>query len=260
MNPARRPPFRRLLAAALFTGLALCAAALPAAAQEITVSAAASLQNAMRDLGGAFELARPGATVRFNFGASGALVSQLANGAPVDVLATADSETMDRADAAQRLAPGSRVDFASTQLVLVSPLPRPATLHMLADLNRADVRRIAVGTPASVPAGRYAQMALEKAGLWTTLMPKLVYADDVRQALSYVSRAEADAAFVYRTDALLDAATVRIDLAVTAAGSVRYPVARIVNSRAPSTAQAFIAFVGSAAGQAVLARHGFGGP
>jgi molybdate transport system substrate-binding protein len=252
---APRAVLTAVLAAVLCAGFAR-----GAAAQEITVSAAASLQNAMREIGAAYKAANPGATVNFNFAASGALLAQLAQGAPVDVFASADAETMDKAQAQRLIAAPSRVDFAANELVLVSPLAKPARVGSLADLARPQVQRITLGSPSSVPAGRYAQRALEQAGLWAPLAPKLVFAENVRQALNYVARAEVEAGFVYRTDALLDAGTVRIDFAVPGAGSVRYPIARVAASRQAAAADAFIDFVRGAPGQTVLARFGFGRP
>jgi molybdate transport system substrate-binding protein len=238
----------------------LCSAAIGASAQELTVSAAASLQNAMREIGAAYQAAKPGTKINFNFAASGPLLAQIAQGAPVDVFASADAQTMDKAQAQALITPESRSDFAANELVLVSPLARAPSLKALADLSRDAVRRIALGTPASVPAGHYAQVALEAAGLWQPLTPKFVYAESVRQALNYVSRAEADAGFVYRTDALVDQDKVRIDFAVPSAGVVLYPIARVAKSASAAAADAFIAFVKSAPGQAVLARHGFKQP
>ena len=105
-----------------------------------------------------------------------------------------------------------------------------------------------------------AQAALERAGLWAALTPKLVFAENVRQSLNYVGRAEVDAGFVYRTDALLEKDKVRIDLAVPGTGAVLYPIARVAASRNAQPADDFIAFIKGAPGQAVLARHGFARP
>ncbi|MEO5696890.1 MAG: molybdate ABC transporter substrate-binding protein [Burkholderiaceae bacterium] len=245
-----------LFALALTFGSAVAAAP----PRDLTVSAAASLQNAMREIGLAFQRAHPETAVHFNFGASGSLLAQLAQGAPVDVFASADPQTMDRAQASRLIDAGTRVDFAATELVLVSPRSRAASFKSLDDLQRADVRHIAIGTPASVPAGRYAKDALERSGLWPALAPKLVFAANVRQALDYVSRGEVDAAFVYRTDARVDPDTVRVDFPVAAADPVRYPLARVAGGANPRDADAFITFVTRAPGQAVLARHGFAPP
>lgn len=245
----------RLLALALILGLARAATA-----QEITVSAAVSLHDALRDIGTAYRAAHPGRRIAFNFAGSGALLAQIAHGAPVDVFASADVETMDRAQAQELIATDTRINFAANELVLVSPRSSLASLKTLADLTGAGVRRIAVGNPGGVPAGRYAQGALQRAGLWEVLTPKLVFAEDVRQSLNYVSRAEVDAGFVYRTDALLVTRKVRIDFAVVTTGAVVYPIARVAVSRNVAAADAFIAFAISAQGQAVLARHGFKRP
>lgn len=251
----------RLLAIAVAITLVLgCAFTATASAATLTVSAAASLQDAMREIGTAFQAAHQGVKVDFNFAASGLLLAQIAHGAPVDVFASADRETMDRAQAQHLIAAATRTDFASNTLVLVSPRSRPASFMTLADLKRADVRRIALGTPGSVPAGHYAQAALERAGLWAVLAPKFVYADNVRQTLAYVSRAEVDAGFVYRTDAGADAAAVRIDFAVPGAAVVHYPIARVAASRDARDADAFIAFVTGTQGRALLAAHGFTPP
>ena len=246
--------------ARLFALALACAAAAGASAQEITVSAAASLQNAMRDIGAAYQAAHAGAKVNFNVAASGPLLAQIAQGAPVDVFASADTETMDKAQTQKLIAPDSRANFAANELVLVSPLTQAPTLKALSDLGSAAVQRIAVGTPSSVPAGHYTQVALEAAGLWARLTPKFVFAENVRQALNYVSRAEVDAGFVYRTDALIDKDKVRIDFAVPGAGVVLYPIARVAASANSAGADEFIAFVKSAPGQAVLARYGFKQP
>ena len=250
---------RCALASVLAVGSALAFSPI-ASAEELTVSAAASLQNVMREIGSAYQSARPGAKIHFNFAASGALLAQIAQGAPADVLATADAETMDRAQAQRLIAVSTRVNFAANELVLVSPLAQPATVTTLADLSMPAVQRIALGTPTSVPAGRYAQTALERQGLWTTLQPKMVYADNVRQVLNYVGRAEAEAGFVYRTDALVDRAKVRLDLVVPTADRVVYPIAAVAASTQARAATDFVRFVDGPAGRAVLDRHGFARP
>jgi molybdate transport system substrate-binding protein len=157
-------------------------------AADLTVSAAASLSNALRELGPLFEARNPGMSVVFNFGASDTLLAQIARGAPADVFASADQETMDRADAQKLLTAGSRRNFVANTLVMIVPGDSTLGLRAPADLQKPGVERFAIGNPASVPAGRYARRALEALRLWGAVEPKVVLAQNVRQALDYVAR------------------------------------------------------------------------
>jgi molybdate transport system substrate-binding protein len=247
------------LAARLLTA-ALSVLTLGAHAADLTVSAAASLTNAFKELAPAFEAQNPGTRLLLNFAASDALLAQIAKGAPVDVFASADQETMDRAQAQQLLAAGSRRDFVSNSLVLITPSDSTLALGALADLKQPGVKRIALGQPSGVPAGRYAKGALEAAKLWTELEPKAVYAQNVRQALDYVARGEAEAGFVYGTDAAVLKDKVKVALTVPTETPIRYPVALVAGSPNPTAARAFADYLLSPAGQAVLARYGFQKP
>ena len=240
--------------------MALCALPLAGAAQQITVSAAASLTDAFKELGPKFEATRPGSSVRFNFAASGVLLQQIAQGAPVDVFASADQETMDRAADRKLIDSPTRRDFASNSVVLVTPVGHAVPLRQLADLGRPEVRRIAIGKTETVPVGRYTKQALDAASLWATLEPKFVQADSVRQVLDYVARGEAEAGFVYRTDAAIMADKVAIALTASGHAPVRYPVAVIAESRQKALATAFVEYLLSPAGQEIVARYGFGKP
>lgn len=228
--------------------------------RQLTVSAAASLSDAFRQIGARFEALRPNTAVRFNFAASGVLMQQIVNGAPADVFASADQATMDRGIRQKVLDPSTRRDFASNALVMITPAGGAVPLARLADLRAPEVRRIAVGKPATVPAGRYTRQALDHGGLWATLEPKLVFADNVRQVLDYVSRGEAEAGFVYRTDAELMKDKVRIVLTATGHAPIAYPLAVVADSRQAALARDFAAFLSGTEAQAILARHGFGKP
>ncbi|MDR6890071.1 MULTISPECIES: molybdate ABC transporter substrate-binding protein [Variovorax] len=238
------------------------ALALPlgAAAQQITVSAAASLTDAFKELGPRFEAARPGAKVRFNFAASGVLLQQIGQGAPVDVFASADQETMDRAVAQKLVDADTRQNFAGNSLVLIEPLKDAAGVKSLQDLAGTGVRKIAIGKTATVPVGRYTRQVLEGAGLWSALEPKYVQADSVRQVLDYVARGEVEAGFVYRTDAALMDGKVKIAFVPTGHMPVTYPVALVADSRQKALGADFIAFLSSDAAREVFARFGFAKP
>jgi len=233
---------------------------LMASAQQLTVSAAASLTDAFKEIAPKFEATKPGTTLRFNFAASGVLLQQIAQGAPVDVFASADQETMNRGVDQKVIAADARRDFAANTLVLVTPTQGAPAIATLADLKKPEVKRIAVGKVASVPVGRYTQQALGSAQLWSALSPKLVFADNVRQVLDYVARGEVEAGFVYRTDAELAKGKVAIAMTVGGHAPVTYPVAVVADSKQAALARDFVTFLGGAEAQAVLARYGFGKP
>lgn len=248
----------RLLAA--LVGLIGFTCLAPAAmAQEIVVSAAASLTDAFRDIGKAFEAQHAGAKVTFNFAASDVLVTQIVKGAPADVFASADQRAMNRAEEAHAILPGTRRDFAANALVLVVPSggTPPAAL---AELAQDRFRKIALGSPQTVPAGRYAKEALDTAGLWARLEPRLVFAQNVRQVLDYVARGETEAGFVYATDAAIMPGKVSVAFDVPTSTPVRYPIAVVKDSKNAGLARAFVAFVEGDAGQQALRRYGFRAP
>ena len=238
--------------------LALCCVAAQAA--DLTVSAAASLTNALRELGPPFEAQNPGTTVVFNFAASDALLAQIAKGAPADVFASADQEAMDRAEAQKLLAAGSRRNFVGNPLVLIVPSDSTLAIKAMADLLKPEVKRVAIGNPASVPVGRYAKEALASAKLWAGVKPKTIVAQNVRQALDYVMRGEVDAGFVYATDAAIMKDKVRVVATIPTETPITDPVAAIAGSPNLDAARKFVDFLLSPAAQNVLARCGFGKP
>ena len=235
----------------------LCLGITNAWADDITVSAATSLTDAFNVVGRNFEAAHPGTHVVFNFAASDVLLKQIEQGAPADVFASADEVTMDRAAAAKNIDASTRRDFAANTLVLVVPTSAKAP-KILADLKTVDhYRHIAIGNPDSVPAGRYAKQALGDAGVWEALQPQLVQAQNVRQALDYVARGEADAGFVYATDAAMKKGKVAVALTVPTATPVRYPIALVSSSQHAPLAHAFVEFMLSADAQTTLRNYGF---
>jgi molybdate transport system substrate-binding protein len=234
--PRFNMPTRSLHAAVLVAALA----GAPAWAAELTVSAAASLTNAFREVGTAFESGHPGHQVRFNFAASGALLQQIAKGAPVDVFASADQETMDQAQAQSLVQATARRNFVANSLVVIVPQGAKAWPMALGDLAQPAWQRIAIGLPASVPVGRYTQGVLQAARLWTAIEPKMIGAQNVRQALDYVK--------------------VKVALTVSTATPILYPAAPVATSPNKALAQAFVDHLLSPGAQAVFARHGFGRP
>ena len=230
----------------------------PIWAADLTVSAAASLTQVFQEIGIQFEAKHPDIKLRFNFAASGALLQQIINGAPVDVFASADTDTMDKAIAKSVVNAADNKIFTTNRLVLITPLQSSVGTKQLSDLKNQDIKRIAMGVPASVPAGHYAMGSLEKAGLWRDVKDKIIYTQNVKQALDYVSRGEVDAGFVYASDAQLMADKVKTAFQVNTSTPIQYPIAKTVSSAQADAANKFIAFVQSPSGQAVLKKFGFG--
>ncbi|NIQ96379.1 MAG: molybdate ABC transporter substrate-binding protein, partial [Desulfuromonadales bacterium] len=168
-------------------------------AAEVRLSVAASMTDAARQLVAAFEKRTKDVDVLANFAASGALARQIARGAPADIFISADPRWMHHLDDLGEMAPGKVRPLARNSLVFVGRKGLP--VDILPDIVRLE--RIALGSPQSVPAGRYAVQSLKNAGLHQRVREKLVMAKDVRQALVYAERGAADGAFVYRTDARL---------------------------------------------------------
>lgn len=240
----------------LATILLVCLSTI-SAAETITVAAAASLTEAFKEVGQAFTQEYPDSQVQFTFAGSGALLQQIRHGAPIDVFASADQYTMDQAvQISNLIAAPSRYNFASNQLVLITPNNAPK-VQQLNDLLAPAFTNIAVGSVQSVPVGRYTKELLSQADLWLPLQDKLIYAQNVRQVLDYVARGEVSAGFVYATDAALFANRVKQQMILPSNAPVLYPIAAVADSSHPEMAQRFIHFVLSPQGQEILARYGF---
>lgn len=248
---------RTLLAMALLLAVCFGSSAGAEKPTQITVSAASSLTHAFQEIAKAFEKAHPGTQVRLNFGSSGALLQQIRAGAPVDVLAVADQETLEQALKLQLISAQDQVCFAQNQLVLVVPEGRSLPVRKLADLRQPQLRRLAMGHPDSVPLGRYSRRALQQAGLWEGLQGKVVRAQTARQALDYVARGEVDVGIVFATDARLVPGKVKVLFALPLAEKIRYPIAPLRESRHPLPARRFARFLLSASAQKTLAKYGF---
>lgn len=243
----------------LITAAILCFSGTSSAA-DLIVSAAASLTNAFTDIGKEYEKARPGTRVLFNFAASGQLLQQIARGAPVDVFASADQETMDKAEKQNLIVRGTRHDFVRNELVAIVPADSRLDLKSPDGLKADGVKRIALSNPETVPVGRYSKQALEAAALWNELTGKYINTTSVRQSLDYVARGEVDAGFVYLTDALIMPGRVRISFELPLTMPILYPVAVVKGNGNENRARDFIAFIGQEPAQKILQRYGFGKP
>ena len=243
---------RRLVIVALGALLAV-----GASAADLTVFAAASLSDALKDIAPAYTKAT-GDTLRFNFGASGTLVRQIKEGAPADLIVSADELRVDQLEKAGLLLAGTRHTILVNQLVVIVAAENGTPVMALADLTKPDVRRIAIGEPATVPAGTYAKDYLEKVGLWTQVTGKCVPLDNVRAVLAAVEAGDADAGFVYRTDALISKKIhIAILVSLAEGPKIRYPAAVVRETKIPEAAKAFTAYLSGAEAQTVFAKFGF---
>jgi molybdate transport system substrate-binding protein len=255
------PAALTVAAALLVVALAL-GGALEARTSELTVSAAVSLKDAIEEIGRRFSATRPGTTVRFNLGASGELARQIEAGAPVDAFVSAGTPHMDQLERRGLIVSATRRAFARNVLVVVAPSDTGVSIATPEALLDQRVERVVIGNPRTVPAGQYAEESLRALGLLARLRPKLVYAENVRQALEWVARGEADAGWVYATDAAARASRVREAFRPRedTYQPIVYPAAVVSASRQPRGAAAFVDFLAAEDGRAVLSRAGFLAP
>lgn len=229
---------------------------LAASAAKLTIFAAASLTDSLREIAPIYAKAS-GDALRFNFGASGTLARQIEEDAPADVFFSADELRADQLAKDKLILPGTRRTVLTNSLVLVIPSGRSSPASFAA-LATPAVRRVAIGLPATVPAGTYAAAVLKKLHLWESLQPKLVPLDNVRAVLAAVESADADAGIVYKTDALISR-KVEVVAEVPAADAppIAYPVAVIKTTRSPDAARRFAAWLAGPEASAIFIRHGF---
>jgi molybdate transport system substrate-binding protein len=219
----------------------------------VTVLAASSLTGAFTEVAGAFEARHPGVHVALSFGGSSRLAAQVLDGAPADVFASADRDTMARVSAAGALS-GRAVVFATNQLQIVVPAGNPRHIAGLADLTAPT--RVAL-CRVEVPCGAYAVQAFERAGL---SVPQAGMEEDVKAVLAKVQLGEADAGIVYVSDVRAATGVEGIDLPKEASVSATYPASVLRDAPNPATARAFVEFLRGAEAQRILAQAGFGPP
>ena len=234
--------------------------ALPAAADPLTVFAAASLTDAMGDIGKLW-VAEGHEPFRTSFAASSTLARQIEQGAPANLFASADTKWMDYLAAHKLIAADTRRNLLGNALVLVVPAGHPAALAIGPGFDLAGVLgaggRLAVGDPAHVPAGIYAEQALRKLGLWDAIAPRLARTEDVRSALLLVERGEAPAGIVYATDA---AVSPKVAIAGTFPADshdpIVYPFAATTTGDS-ADARALLAFLAGPQARAAFIKRGF---
>ena len=225
----------------------------------LLIAAAASLQNALEEIDPMFEQATPGVTANYNFAASGPLQRQIEQGAPVDVFFSAAKSQMDALQQKNLILDGTRRNLLTNRLVLVVPRGSTLGLTNFQQLTNANIKRISIGEPRSVPAGRYAQEVLTRLGIWQSVRSKLVYGNSVRSVLGSVESGNADAGIVYATDAKISSQVRQVATAPSNLHSpIVYPIAVIRASRNPSSARSYVQFLRSQPAQRIFKKYGFG--
>lgn len=225
---------------------------------ELTISAAASLQDALNDITATFEEEHPNVKINYNFGASGSLQQQISQGAPVDLFFSAAEDKFDLLVEEGLIEEDQGIDLVENEIVLVVPKDSTQEISTFEDLTKAE--KISIGTPETVPAGKYAQETLENLQVWSAVEGKMVYAKDVRQVLTYVETGNVDAGIVYKTDALISP---KVEVIAKADESTHapiiYPVGVIKNSSHKDEAELFYEYLQNDMSLDNLEKYGFKG-
>lgn len=239
-----------------------CCLALGAQATErrdVVVFAAASLTNALQDIGKDFEAAGR-VKVKFSFAASSLLARQIEAGAEADLFFSADAEWMDYLDQRNLIGKASRRDLLSNRLALVAPVDSPIALKIAPGFALARAlgdSKLAVAEPDTVPAGKYAKAALITLGVWDSVAGKLARGENVRAALAYVARGEAALGIVYRTDAKAESKVKTIDtFPADAHPAIVYPIASTARGD-NAEVKAFLDYIVGPKAKDVFVRYGF---
>lgn len=224
---------------------------------ELTISAAVSLKDALEEIKQLYEAENPHVKIRFNFGGSGSLQQQIAQGAPVDIFFSAAEDKFISLVEDGLIKEEDGTQLLHNELVLVAPIEHSG-ISGFEDLLHEKVHRISIGTPDTVPAGKYAKEALEFYDLWSDLQSKFVYAKDVRQVLAYVETGNVEAGMVYKTDALQSEKVTIIATANPSSHSpISYPVGIIKETKNYKTAKEFYQYLQNQNSLEVFENYGF---
>jgi len=253
-------PIRRRIALVLFAAVLSFDLTILAAPSkiELTLSAAISLKAALDEITRVYAMANPGLAILANYGPSGTLELQIEQGAPVDIYIAAAPGPMEALAAKGLLLKGTQRELLRNEIVLIVPQNSATKTSSIQDLARPDVKQIALGEPATVPAGQYAKQVLTHFGIYDAVRAKAILAKDVRQVLTYVETGNVDAGIVYKTDAL---ASRRVKIVAEAPADshapVIYPVAIVKDTKNPVAARRFLTFLTSPQAAAVFRKFGF---
>jgi len=225
---------------------------------ELTVSAAASLQDALGDIKKEFEKSHKNITLSFNFGASGALQQQISQGAPADLFFSAAEDKFQALVEDGAIAKKDGKNIVGNEIVLVVPKDAASNISSFHDLPKA--KKLSIGTPSSVPAGMYGKETLDHLQIWKKTENKIVYGKDVRQVLNYVETGNVDAGIVYKTDALLSK---KVKIVATAEDNTHspiiYPAGIVKNTKHYEQAKIFFDYLQGDQAKKIFNKYGFKG-
>lgn len=225
---------------------------------ELTISAAASLEDAFNELKPVFEEEYPNIKLFFNFGGSGALQKQIIQGAPVDLFFSAAEDKFDELVEQSLIDKNQGKDMLKNSLVLIIPKGSKDSVKGVEDLVRLNDKKIALGTPEAVPAGNYGKQALEYLDIWDEIKSNIVFAKDVRQVLTYVETGNVGAGLVYKTDALTTNKVIVVSEAPeTSHDPIVYPVGIIKSTKHMKESELFFQFLQKDAVKDIFEKYGF---
>lgn len=225
---------------------------------ELYVSAAASLKDALEEIQPVYQGKNPQIHLNFSFASSGALQTQIEQGAPADIFFSAAEKQMNNLEEKKLILTDTRKSLLKNQLVLILPKKSALSIASFTDLTDASVKRIGIGAPESVPAGQYAKQSFTHIGIWNKIENKLVFGTNVRTILTYVETGNVDAGLVYRTDTVVSD-QVKI-VAVAPEGShtpIIYPAAVLAESKQIEAAKAFLTYLTTPESITVFEKYGF---
>jgi len=226
-------------------------------AEEIIVSAAASLTDVLKEISAGYQ-SKSKNTVRFNFGPSSGLARQIEEGAPADIFFSADLPQMEALQKKNLIEPGTQKNLLSNQLVIIVPADSKLAISSPKDLFKAEVKKIALAEPSSVPVGVYSSKYLTDEGLWEQVKPKIVPVQDVRATLASVESGNVEAGFVYKTDAAIsNKVKIAYEVPIEKGPKITYPVAIVKESKKKDAARDFMNFMLSPASKALFKKFGF---
>lgn len=231
----------------------------PSQLVEINVSAALGLKDALLEIQKKYEADHP-IKIVYNLASSGALKTQIEQGAPTDLFISAANKQMDELQKKNLIIPTIRKNLVGNQLVLIVPKASELNLQSFQDLSKGNVTRFGMGVPDTVPAGEYAKQVFEKLEVWKTVQEKAVMAKDIQTVLTYVETGNVEAGIVFSTVA---AASDKVKIVAIAPAGTHEPItflgAVISGSKHPKEAEAFLQYLTSSDGMAVLNKYGFKG-